>query len=60
MLTPEDRRIRKQWAFWVAGVYSTVALALFIAASAIPSSDPPGARTQISAAAHVSGARLIK
>jgi len=53
MLTPEDRRIRKQWACWVAGIYSTIALALFIAASAIPSSDPSGARTQISAAAHV-------
>jgi hypothetical protein len=50
MLTPEDQRLKKQAVRWLAGIYTTIALALFFAAFALPSSDPQSARTQLSAA----------
>jgi hypothetical protein len=50
MLTPEDQRVKKQTIRWVAGIYTTIALALFFAAFTIPPSDPQSARTQVSAA----------
>jgi hypothetical protein len=38
-LTPEDRRTRKQWTRWVFGIYTVIAVVLFCAAYAVPSSD---------------------
>jgi hypothetical protein len=52
-LTPEDQRIKKQWARCVASLYAVIAIGLFCLAFAAPSSEP-----QSMAAKH-SGAQVI-
>jgi len=39
-LTPEDQRIKKQWARCVAGVYAVIAIGLLGLAFAAPSAEP--------------------
>jgi hypothetical protein len=39
-LTPEDQRIKKQWARCVAGFYAVIAIGLLGLAFAAPSAEP--------------------
>jgi hypothetical protein len=52
-LTPEDQRAKKQWARWVAGLYSVIAIGLLGLAFTAPSSE-----LQSMAAKH-SGTQII-